>query len=108
MSLGTFSGRLLLILVIAALAAALWQLTDILVLLFGAILLTIGLCAAARVVARHTGVPRSVALAGVFLLSLCVFGTALWVFGATIAAQMDDVIRGRTGRVQALHGLDDR
>ena len=93
MSLGTFSGRLLLILVIAALAAALWQLTDILVLLFGAILLTIGLCAAARVVARHTGVPRSVALAGVFLLSLCVFGTALWVFGATIAAQMDDVIR---------------
>ena len=44
MSLETFTGRLLVILVIAALAAALWQLTDILVLLFGAVLLTIGLC----------------------------------------------------------------
>jgi predicted PurR-regulated permease PerM len=93
MSLGTFTGRLLVVLVIAALAAALWQLTDILVLLFGAVLLTIGLCAAARFVAGHTGIRRSIALAGVFLLGLCVIGAALWVFGSTIAAQLDDVIR---------------
>lgn len=93
MSLGTFTGRLLVVLVIAALAAALWQLTDILVLLFGAVLLNIGLCAAARFVARHTGIRRSIALAGVFLLGLCVIGAALWVFGSTIAAQLDDVIQ---------------
>ncbi len=92
-SLGTFAGRLLVILVIAALAAAVWRLTDILVLLFGAILLTIGLCAAARLVARRTGVRRSVALAGVSLLGLCVFGAALWVFGSTVATQLDDVIQ---------------
>ncbi len=93
MSLGTFTGRLLVILVIAALAAAVWRLTDILVLLFGAVLLTIGLCAATRLVARHTGIRRSIALAGVFLLGLCAFGAALWVFGSTIAAQLDDVIK---------------
>ncbi len=92
MSLGTFTGRLLVVLIIAALAAALWQLTDILVLLFGAVLLTIGLCAATRLVARRTGIRRGIALAGVFLLGLCVIGAALWVFGSTIAAQLDDVI----------------
>ena len=62
-SLGRFTGRLLVILVIASLAAALWQLIDILVLLFGAVLLAIGLCAAARQVSRYTGVRRSFALA---------------------------------------------
>jgi len=93
MALGTFTGRLLVILVIAALAGALWQLSDILILLFGAILLAIGLCAAARLVARYARIPRSVALAGVFLLGLCVFVAALWVFGSTIAAQLNDVIK---------------
>ncbi len=93
MPLGTFAGRLLVVLVVAALAAAVWQLTDILVLLFGAVLLTIGLSAAARLVARHTGIRMSIALAGVFLLGLGVLGAALFVFGSTIAAQMDDVIQ---------------
>jgi predicted PurR-regulated permease PerM len=92
MSLETFTGRLIIILIIAALAAALWQLTDILILLFGGILLAIGLCAATRLVEIRTGIRRSIALAGVFLLGLCVFGAALWVFGSTIATQMDDVI----------------
>ena len=93
MSLGKFTGRLLVILVMALLAAALWRLSDILVLLFGAVLLNIGLCAAARLVVRHSGIRRSISLAGVFLLGLCVFGAALWVFGATISSQLDDVIK---------------
>ncbi len=93
MSLGMFTGRLLIILVIAALAAAVWQLSDILILLFGAVLLAIGLCAATRLVSQHTGLNRSIALAGVFLLALGVFGAALWVFGATVAGQVDDVVQ---------------
>ena len=80
MPLGNFTGRLLVVLVIAALAGALWQLADILVL-FGAVLLAIGLCAAVRLVARHTGIRRSLALSGVFLLGLCAMSAALWVFG---------------------------
>ncbi len=93
MSLGTFTGRLLVVVVVATLSAALWQLSDIVVLMFGAVLLTIGLCAAARLLSRHVLICRSIALACVFLLGLCVFGAALWVFGSTIAAQMDDVIQ---------------
>ena len=46
-----FAAKLLIIFVIAALA--LWQLIDILVLLIGAILLSIGLCAAARLVRQE-------------------------------------------------------
>lgn len=93
MPLGTFTGRLLVILVIATLASALWQLTDILVLLFGAVLLTIGLRAAARVVAQHSRIRESIALAGVFLFGLGILGAALWVFGSTIAGQLDNVIQ---------------
>ncbi len=72
MSLAIFAGRLLVTLIVAALAVALWQLTDILVLLFGAVLLSIGLCAAARLMALHTGIRRGIALACVVLLVLCV------------------------------------
>ncbi|OYV38348.1 MAG: hypothetical protein B7Z81_04730, partial [Acidocella sp. 20-61-6] len=93
MPLGGFVARLLVILMIAGLAAALWQLADILLLLFGAVLLSIALCAAARLVSRHTGVRRGVALTGVFVVGLAVFGGALWVFGATVAAQMDNVFK---------------
>jgi len=42
-SLGAFTGRLLVVVVIAALAAALWRIINVLMLLFGAILLAIGL-----------------------------------------------------------------
>jgi predicted PurR-regulated permease PerM len=93
LSLAGFIARLLVIVIIAALAGALWQLTDILVLLFGAILLAVGLCAAARGISRHTGIRRGFSLASVCVLGLCVFGAALWVFGATVAAQLDDVIQ---------------
>jgi predicted PurR-regulated permease PerM len=93
MTLAVFTGRLLVVVLIAALALALWHLTDILVLLFGATLLAIGLCAAARLVSRCTRIRQGVALAGVFVSGLCIFGAALWVFGATVAAQVDDVIQ---------------
>lgn len=90
---GTFTGRLLIILVIVTLAAVLWQLIDILVLLFGAVLLAIGLCAGERLVSRHTGMRRSFALTGVCFICVTVFCAALWVFGSTVAAQMDNVVQ---------------
>ncbi len=93
MTLAGFTARLLVIAIIGALAVALWRLTDVLVLMFGAILLAIGLCAAARWVSRHIGIRRGFALAGVFGFGLCIVAAALWVFGSTVAAQMDDVIQ---------------
>jgi Ca2+-transporting ATPase len=93
LTLGAFAARLLVAVIIASLAVAVWQLSDILMLLFGAILLAIGLCAAARQLSQRTGIRRSFALASVFMLGLCIFGGALWVFGSTVAGPLDDVIR---------------
>ena len=61
--------------------------------MFGAILLAIGLCAATRLVSRppaYAGVSPWPACA---CWGLCIFGAALWVFGSTVAAQLDDVIQ---------------
>lgn len=92
-SVGRFTSRLLIISVFALLAAALWKLVDVLVLLFGAILLAIGLCAAARSVSSRVGMRRGLALTCVFIIVAAVFSAAFWVFGATVAAQFDDVVR---------------
>jgi predicted PurR-regulated permease PerM len=93
LSLGQFTGRLLVALAIAGLGLALWRLSDILALLFGAVLLAIGLCAATRLAAHYTGASRNLALAGVIALGLCAFAAALWVFGSIVAAQLGEVIR---------------
>jgi predicted PurR-regulated permease PerM len=93
MTMAGFTGRLLVVVIVAALTIALWRLTEVLILLFAAILLAIGLCAATRLVSRRTGIRRGFALAGVFGLGLCMLGAALWVFGSTVTAQLDDVIR---------------
>lgn len=92
-TIANFTGRLLIIAVIIVLAFAAWRLIDIFVLLFGAILLAIGLCAATRQVVRWTKVRRVFALVGVFVIATCIMGAAFWVFGATVAAQIDDVAR---------------
>ena len=52
MPLGEFTGRVLIILLLAAAAVVVWQALSVLLLLFGAVLLVVGLRAAARLVAR--------------------------------------------------------
>ena len=62
-SLGDFTKRVLVVLVIGALALALWRIVDLVVLLFGAVLIAVGLRAAARSLARLTGLRASPLLA---------------------------------------------
>jgi len=92
LDLGAFAARLLLVLVVLAIAAALWRMTDILVLLFGATLLAIGLSASARFIARHTAIPEILALIGVILLGLTGFAAALWLFGSVVRVQTAQVV----------------
>jgi predicted PurR-regulated permease PerM len=93
LSLASFMGRLIIILIVAAVAISLWQLTNVLVLLFGAILISIGLNAAARAVTRLTGIRKLYAVVGVFSVVVLAFGGAFWIFGATTAAQINEVMR---------------
>lgn len=92
LTLSAFTARAGVVVMIGAITTALWLLRDLLVLLFGAVLLAIGLCAATRLLSARAGLPRGVALACVFLLAFGLFGAAFWVFGATVVAQMDDVV----------------
>jgi hypothetical protein len=67
----------------------------------------IGLRDAARLTMRRTGLPRSLALAAIVLLTLSVFGSALWVFGATVgvllAAPLTLFVMAS---VERLYGID--
>lgn len=93
MSIGAFTGRLIVIVIIAAATVAFWRLTNILALLFGSILISIGLQAAARAVARRTGVRELFAVIGVFIVVLLAFGGTFWVFGSTSVSQINVVIQ---------------
>lgn len=91
MPLGTFTGRLLVILLLAGAAVAVWQALNVLLLLFGAVLLAIGLRAATRLGSRLTGGREGVALAGVIILGIALFAAAGWVFGSVVANQLDEI-----------------
>ena len=93
MTLGAFTGRLIVVVIVAAVVFALWQLTNILALLFGAILISTGLHAAARAVKRRTGMRETFAVIGVFITVMLVFCAAIWIFGSTTASQINEVIR---------------
>lgn len=89
--LGLFTGRVLVILLLSATAFAVWQALNVLLLLFGAVLLAIGLRAAVRLGSRLTGGREGLALIGVVVLGLVVFAAAGWVFGSVVAGQVDEV-----------------
>ena len=87
----SFVGRVLVIILVVAVAAALWLMINVLVLLFGAILLALGLDAGARGIVHRTGLPRPLAIAAIGLAVLAAFGAALWLFGSIVGVQLDQV-----------------
>jgi predicted PurR-regulated permease PerM len=93
MPLGMFSGRLVVTLLVVVLAVVLWKLMGIIVLIFGAVLLAIGLRAATRGIAQRTGMREAYALVAVVAIGLAIFGLVFWLFGTVIAAQADDLFK---------------
>lgn len=91
--LGAFTTRLIVVLLFAGLAVVLWRLTDMLILLFGAILLAAGLCGATEALSARAKIPRGISLGIVLVFSIAVMAGAFWVFGSTIAAQFGDMIK---------------
>jgi predicted PurR-regulated permease PerM len=79
------------VLVIGSLTLALWRILDLAVLLFGAVLIAVGLRAVTRWLARLTGMNATPWLAGVVILFVAVFSIALWFFGTVVADQVDEI-----------------
>jgi predicted PurR-regulated permease PerM len=91
--LGNFAKRVLLVLLLGGLALAAWRLADLAILLFGAVLMAVGLRAASRRLGRATGIGDAAGLAVVVVLLLAVLGAAFWFFGTVVADQVDEVAR---------------
>ena len=82
-----FIERLVIALAIVGLALLLWTLRDLLILVFGAVLVAVILSIIAHPIRRRLGVPQWVSLVAAVLIVLAVFGLAFWLFGAETANQ---------------------
>jgi predicted PurR-regulated permease PerM len=89
--LWAFVQRALLILLLGALALAAWRLLDLAILLFGAVLMAIGLRGVTRWLSRKTGMGDALALATVVIVLLIAAGLALWFFGTVIGGQFEEL-----------------
>ena len=90
-SLAEFAQRVLVTVLIGAVAYTLWRLSDLALLLFASVLFAIGLRAGAGFIVAKTRVGLPVGLGVVVIVLLAMFGGAMWFFGSVAADQMNEV-----------------
>lgn len=89
--LSTFIPRVLVTIALAGLAWIAWQYRALLLLIFGAVLVAVIFGLIAEPAHRRLRLPRGLALAFAVLLVLGVFALALWMFGAEIFRQAEQL-----------------
>lgn len=99
-----FIRRLLLTLLIGALVALLWYLSDLVLLLFGSVLVAVMLRAIADPIHRTTGIPPSLSLLLAGLLVLAVLTSGVVLFGAQIGEQMGSLVQRLPSALSRLAG----
>jgi|SRR5579875_549271 predicted PurR-regulated permease PerM len=90
--LGPFIEKAGLFLAMIAAALAAWVLRDVLVILFGALVLSIGINAAAKFLTSRIHIGYPAAISTVVVTGLILLGVIGWFFGATIGEQLDQVV----------------
>jgi predicted PurR-regulated permease PerM len=83
-----YTRRVIVAVALGAFAFILWQLRDVLPLLFGGIIVATALRALADAVSRVTPLPARAALVGVVVALLGVAGVGVWLIGAQLAGQL--------------------
>jgi predicted PurR-regulated permease PerM len=83
-----YTRRVIIAVALGALAFILWQLRDVLPLLFGGIIVATGLHALSERVSRMTPLPPRVALVGVVLALLALAGAGVWLVGGQVAGEL--------------------
>lgn len=103
-----FTRRVLVVVLIAGLALALWQLSALIILGFGGVLMAVILSRLSRLLAGIIGLGRTWALALVLLMVLALLVSVSWLFGSEIAEQIQRL--GTTARqgLQQMQSLLDR
>lgn len=84
-------GRWLLIVGLVAVALAVWYAIEVILLLFGGVLVAVLLDAAASLFQRYLRLPRALAIAVVLLLIVTVAFLLVWWTGASLAQQIDEL-----------------
>lgn len=88
-----FVRRVVIVAAFAALAAAIYTLADLLLLVFGSILVAVLLHAISDPVSRWTGLGKRWAIALACLCVLAVVGVGVYVLGAQVGRQLDELAR---------------
>ena len=88
---GAFLRRVLIVASVVVLALLAWHLVDVLLLVFGAVLVAVLLRALADPIARATRLPDPVAVLAATLAVVVVIGLAAWLFGAEVRTQVAEL-----------------
>lgn len=91
--LGKFSKRLMVVALFVALSLAAWRLADLAILLFGAILIAIGLRHGAVRIGKWARIGTAAGLAVTVLISMAALAGALAFFGNVAAGQFGELTR---------------
>jgi predicted PurR-regulated permease PerM len=102
-ALGPFAEKVALLLAMIGAALAAWILRGVLLILFGALVLAIGMSAIARLLANKFRIGYAAGLSIVVLIGLILIGAIGWFFGAAIGEQLDEVVRKIPTGVQWLN-----
>jgi len=102
-ALGLFVEKVALLLAMIGAALAAWILRGVLLILFGALVLAIGMSAIARLLANKFRIGYAAGLSIVVLIGLVLIGAIGWFFGAAIGEQLDEVARKIPTGVQWLN-----
>ncbi|MCL7715884.1 AI-2E family transporter [Stenotrophomonas mori] len=86
-----FVARVLVVLALLALAALVWTLSDLVLVMFGAVVVAVLLNALVGLLVRFARLPQGVALGVVLLLLLVGFALLMWLFGAQVAGEMESL-----------------
>lgn len=88
---GDFLGRVMLVVLVVALALLAWAWRHVLLLLFGSVLIAIGLHGLAKPIAQRTGLSKGWALLLATVLVIAVLTGIGWLFGSQIGAQVTEL-----------------
>ncbi len=100
MTTAQFITRTLIVLALAALAATVWAISDVLLLAFGSILFAIILHAIADHICAWTGLSKGWGLVAAGLLGIVVLAGTGYLFGQQISTQLEQVIHTLPNSVQ--------
>lgn len=88
---GAFVRRVLIVTSVVVVALLAWHLVDVLLLVFGAVLVAVLLRALADPIGRATRLPDALAVVAATLAMVAVVGLAAWLFGAEVRTQVAEL-----------------